>query len=179
MSEIRVATRYARSLFDLASEKNLLKEIEGNALDLIQLIHENHGFNVLLQSPIITSDKKWKIIDKLTSGRVNEMMTSFIKIILRKNREAILEIILRQFVDMHRDLQNIISATVVTAYPISDSTKQNFENYLTQTTKARIELSTKIDEKLLGGFVLRYEDKLVDASVSTQLRNLRKQLINN
>ena len=124
-------------------------------------------------------DKKWNVISKLTKGKVNDVTTSFMQIILRKHREMILKEIFSQFIEMYREKQGIISASVFTAYPIGDDTKKTFENYLVNKTKKKVELNAKVKEDVLGGFVLQYDDKLVDASVSTQLKTLRKTLIHN
>lgn len=179
MSEIRVASRYAKSLFDLATERNLLDKVETDAHTFLDLVRASRQFNAMLKSPVIHMDKKWHIIEKSFRGKVDLLTMEFIKIVLRKRRDEILPDIFQQFLAMYREHKNIISATVYTAVPINDKIKSEVEAYLSKKAHAAtIELKNEVRQDLLGGFVIRYEDKLVDASVASQLKALRNQLIN-
>lgn len=178
MSEIRVASRYAQSLLDIAKEKNLLERIESDANAFLKLTKESRQFDLMVQSPIITSDKKWVVIEKIFGGDFHEITLSFIKIVLRKKREIILSQIFRQYLAYYREMKGILAATVYTAVPVSDKIKEDIKNFLQKQTSSQVELDTQVNADILGGFVIKYEDKLVDASVATQLKSLRNHLIN-
>jgi F-type H+-transporting ATPase subunit delta len=178
MSEIRVASRYAKSLFDLAIERGSRESVHKDASTLLELVSSNRTFANLLKSPIIQTDKKWHVIEKIFKGKFDSLTMDFIKIVLRKRRDIVLPDIFRQFNEMYNNHMNIISATVYTAVPISDKIKEEVQHFLAKRSDAKIELTNEINKELLGGFVLKYEDKMVDASVSTQLRTLRNRLIN-
>ena len=178
MSEIRVATRYAKSLFDLAVEKNVLDAIEKDAKEFLDLNIKSRPFHVMLKSPIVNVDKKWHVFEKVFKASVNPMTMEFIKIVLRKRRDLILPEIFTQFLEMYRESKNIKSVTAYTAVPVTDKIVTEIRKYLATRTNATIELKNEINKELLGGFVLKYDDKLVDASVATQLRTLKNNLIN-
>jgi F-type H+-transporting ATPase subunit delta len=179
MSELRVASRYAKSLFDLAIEKGALGNVEEDSRTFIEVCDQNRGFENMLKSPIITSDKKWSIMTKLFGGKFSPITMSFIKIVLRKNRDIVLKKIFEAFEEMYNEKKGILTATVYTAVPVSEKIKKDITSFLEKETSRSINLKTGIREDILGGFVLQYEDKLLDASVASQLKSLRNHLINN
>jgi F-type H+-transporting ATPase subunit delta len=178
MSELRVATRYATSLFNLSQEKNSLDKIVEDARNFTQIVNENRGFKNMLSSPIVTTDKKMAVINKIFGNSFDPMTMAFIKIVLRKKREIVLPQIFEGVNEMYNKNKGVVSATVYTAVPVSEKIKADIMAFLEKETKRTVDLKLAVKEDILGGFVIKYEDKLVDASVATQLRSLRKHLIN-
>ena len=178
MSETRVAARYSKALFDLAEEKNAMKAVIGDANAFIKVVGENRKLDLLLQSPIVHGYKKASVIGKIFNQEFNPLTTAFIGIVLRKHREMILKTIFEQFVEMYKEKEGILDAIIYTAIPVSEQITDNIKTFLEKQTSAKVDMKVKVDEKLLGGFVLRYEDKLIDASVASQLKALRNHLIN-
>lgn len=179
MSEIRVATRYAQSLFDLASERNAIDKILEDAQGILDTIKANRALDNMLKSPIVHTDTKMKVLDKLFGKNIDELTKSFIKIVLRKKREMILRDIFEAFRQMVLAQKGILTATVYTAVPVSNKITNDIKSFLEAETKRQVELNTEVKEDIMGGLVIRYEDKLIDASVSSQLKALRNHLINN
>src|ERR1017187_209804 len=178
MSEARVAARYARSIFDLAKERDIIDIVKQDSEFFLQACRQSRQFELMLKSPIIPKAKKWHVIKRLFEGRFQPITLAFAHIVLRKNRELVLKEIFQQFDEMYRDNKGIVIANVSTAMPISDSIKEEITAYLKNQTHKTIELQTSIKPELVGGFVLRYEDKLIDASVSSKLKSLKQHLIN-
>jgi len=178
MSETRVAARYARSIFDLAVEQKILDKVEEDAKTFLAYCKASRKFDLMLKSPIIHKHTKWTVLNKLFEDKFQKMTMEFAKIVLRKNRELILKDIFEQFIELYKENKGIVTATVYTAMPVSEAIVKKINAFLTEETKKKVELSTSVSPGLVGGFVLRYEDKLIDASVSTQLKNLRHQLTN-
>jgi F-type H+-transporting ATPase subunit delta len=178
MSETRVAARYARSIFDLAVEQNILEQVENDAKTFLAYCHASRKFDLMLKSPIIHKQTKAAVLKKLFGDKFQKTTLAFMKIVLRKNRELVLKVIFEQFIELYQETKGIVTATVYTAMPVSDAVIKEIDAFLTKQTNKNVELSTSVSPALVGGFVLRYEDKLIDASVSTQLKNLRHQLTN-
>jgi F-type H+-transporting ATPase subunit delta len=179
MSEIRVATRYAQSLFDMAQERKAVDKILEDAQGILNTISENRALGNMLKSPIVHEDTKMKVLDKLFGSKIDELTKSFIRIVMRKKREIILRDIFEAFRQMVLAQKGILTATVYTAVPISNRITKDIKSFLEAETKRQVELNTEVKEDLMGGLVIRYEDKLIDASVSSQLKALRNHLINN
>lgn len=178
MSEIRVATRYARSLLDLSREKKSLEQVYSDAKNILQLLKENRELRVMIKSPVIHGTKKEAILIKIFSGQLSELTFKFIAIVIRKGRETVLEDIFKQFVDQYNKLKGISSATITTATPIDAGLKTRIKGMLDAKTDRTFEIENKVNREMIGGFILRYEDKLVDASILAQLKELQKHLAN-
>lgn len=180
MPNPRLATRYAKALIDLAIEKGQLEEVYADMLWLQSVCKTNRDFVNVLRSPIIKGDVKKKIIEAVTTGRINEITNAFIRLIITKGRESNLPEISSAFVDAYKEKKNIHTIKLTTAFPASEATKNAI---VTQIKKSagyeNVELEENVDPDLIGGFVLQIGDKLVDASVAYDLRAIAKQFENN
>lgn len=179
MSDIRVASRYAKSLIELAEEKSVLEQVNADMQLFTQVVSQNRDFKLLLENPIVKSDKKLAVINAVFKGKVNELTLAFFNLIARKNREAILESVATSYQDQYRELQGIQTAEVVSAYPLTPALRDELGQKLVAQTGKRIELIERVDPALIGGFVLRVGDKQIDSSVKNTLRKLRNQFKDN
>lgn len=180
MHNPRLAGRYAKSLLDLAVEKSQL-EVVYNDMRLIQSICRSSAeFVALLKSPVIHGDKKESIINSVIGGKVNQITSLFIQLLLRKTRESNLPEIANAFIDQYNTLKGIHRMKVTTASPIGDELKQVFINKVKSLTSIQhIELETQVAEKLIGGFTLEMDGNLVDASILRDLNDVKRQFKSN
>ena len=180
MPNPRLASRYAKSLIDLAVETGQLEQVFADMQLLQQICKGNRDFINLLRSPVVKGDTKIKIIKAITTGRITELTDSFITLLIRKTRESNLPEIITAFISQYKLHKNIQTITLTTASPINDVIRKAITD---QVKKASgfdtIELDEKIDENIIGGFVLQAGDKLVDASIAYDLKAIAKQFENN
>jgi F-type H+-transporting ATPase subunit delta len=176
----RLAGRYAKSILDLSIERNELESTYNDMRFLDSVCKSSKDFVSLLKSPVIPSDKKEKILDAITSGKVSTLLATFNKLLIQKNREAFLPEIITAFIQQYKDYKNIHIVTLTTATPVSDALKQNIVDKMKSTTAMQnIELHTEIKEDIIGGFILEVGDQLVDASIAYELNNIKMQFQNN
>ena len=179
MQNPRLATRYAKSLLDLAVERNSVED----TLKDMQLLHsicvQSNDFVIMLRSPVISSDKKLKVISLLLEGRkVSELTNVFVKLLVSKGRELNLPEITVAFQAQYNELKHIRTVTLTTASAMSDAVKKTLEGKIAAYMPGdTVDLKTVVDEKLIGGFVLELEDKLYDASVRKGLNDIRATVI--
>lgn len=178
MSEYRVAGRYAKSLIDLARERNILEAVFADMQTLKHTLENSHELDNLLKSPIINSDKKMSVLRLLFENKFNALTLSFFDIIVRKKREAYMAQIIRAFIEMYNDLNKITVATVKTAVEATEATKAQIKDFLQKQTGKTVELKTTVDKELIGGVVIQIEDKLFDASIAGKLQQAKKELLN-
>ena len=137
-------------------------------------------FVVLLKSPIIKADKKGKVLDAITGGKISVITATFNKLLLQKGREFYLPEIVTAFIAQYKQHLGIQTAKLTTAVPISEELKRSILDKIGAVrTGKTIELETAVDENLIGGFVLEVGDQLVDGSIAFDLRNIKKQFQNN
>ncbi|HVG11775.1 MAG TPA: ATP synthase F1 subunit delta [Flavisolibacter sp.] len=180
MQNPRLGTRYAKSLIDLSVERGELEQVYQDMLYLQALTKESREFLNLLRSPVIKSDVKTKILDSVTEGKVSELTKAFTTLMVSKSRESNLPEIASSFVDQYKSLKGIHTVTLTTATPISEAVKAELVAQVRSTSEMQdIELEAKVDESLIGGFVLQVGDKMVDASISYDLKEVAKQFENN
>lgn len=179
MNNPRLAIRYAKSLIDLATEKGVLDEVFADMQFLKSICNTNPDFVSVLKSPIIKNEKKVKILESITSGRINLITASFMKLLGIKGRELNLPEIINAFLDQYYTIKHIRKVKLTTAAPVSEEIKESFIVKLQHENKGTIELETVVDEKLIGGFVLESEGKLIDSSISKDLKEIKKQFMNN
>lgn len=180
MQNPRLANRYAKSLIDVAVEKNLLEQICADMKLLIAMIKSSKEFYNLLKSPIVKADKKIAIINAVTDGKINAVTTLFNKLLVSKGRESELLDIAEAFVEQYNAIKGIHKVTLTTAIEISADVKATLENKIkAEQGIGLVELETKVDESLIGGFVLEFNNNLVDASIARDLRDVKKQFAKN
>ncbi|HEY8387496.1 MAG TPA: ATP synthase F1 subunit delta [Parasegetibacter sp.] len=177
----RLARRYAKSLVDLASEKNALEAVYQDMLFIQSICKQSREFVTLLKSPVVKGDKKEKIIHSITEkAGINEITRQFISLLIRKGREYEFPEIVTAFIAQYKAIKEIYEVQLTTAVPVSEELKQSIISKIKASTPMQnIDLKTVVDESLIGGFVLEMGDKLVDASISRDLRDISKQFSSN
>jgi len=180
MSVQRIASRYAKSLIDLAQERGKLDRV----LEDVQSFKEvtkNRDFLLLLRSPVVKPDVKGKIFDQLFKGKYDEMTLLFLHILLRKGRESQLAEIANEFVAQYRAIKHISTVKLTTASPLGEAVVQSIHDKLVASTSTdqNVEVVTQVNPDLIGGFVIEFEDKLYDASVAHKLNQMKKNFKGN
>lgn len=176
----RLAARYAKSLIDFAQEKGQLEAVFKDIKYLEAVIKQSRDFVNLLRSPVIKADKKQTIIDTVTRNKVTELTAAFTRLLVIKGRENALPEIVNAFIDQYNKLKGIHQVKLTTAVPLSEELKNEItKKMIVEAGLGKIELQTKVDEDLIGGFVLEFNNNKVDASIVRDLLDVKKQFMNN
>ncbi len=180
MPNPRLAARYAKSILDLAIERDQLDNVYNDMLLLREAFRISRELVFLLKSPIIKSDKKRQILEAITAGKISPLTTAFNKLLMSKEREAYLPEIVTAFVDQYKIYKGIRTVKLTTAIPISEQLKQTIlDKVKADQHVSQIELITEVKEELIGGFVLEIGDQLIDTSVAFDLHTIKQQFENN
>ncbi len=179
MKEVRVASRYAKSLLGLAVEQKKLDKVYADMVLIKNTIEENRELELLLKNPIIKKDKKEKILTAIFAANIDTVSMMFINIITRKNRERILLDIAQAFIHQYKVYNNIVTAEVTTAIPLDEALKKELEQQIKKVEDGNIEIISKIDESIIGGIIVRVGDKQINQSIKYKLNQLRKQFDDN
>lgn len=179
MSDIRVAARYAKSLIDLANERGVLDEIKSDMVLFVKVVEENPSFQLLLKNPIINHAKKLAVLKGIFQGKVDQMTFSFFEIITRKNREALLLDVAKQFIVQFNALKGISMATVTTAIPLDADLRARIKAIVLEKTGNQSEIKEKVDPSIIGGYILQIGDRRIDDSVRSRLNSLKMKFSDN
>jgi F-type H+-transporting ATPase subunit delta len=176
----RVASRYVKSLLDMAVGQGLLDKVHGDMQLFAGTIDKSRDLELMLKSPVIRHDKKNAILSSIFKTKVTALTMAFIDILTRKNREPLLPEIAKEFHNAYNVYKGIGKASVTTTVPMDAKTRAEFETIVKKLSdKKEVELEEKVDKDLIGGFVLNVEDKQIDASIKNNLKKLKLKFSEN
>lgn len=180
MRQSKVASRYAKALFDLALETSVLEKIkEDIRLIAATTVGELHA---VMMSPVIRGDKKEKIFAAVFGDKVNALTTSFFTLLFRKGREVAIRDIMEAYMELYRKHHKIQRVEITTAVSVDEKVHQKILESMHQMKgyeQMQFDVQAKVDPSIVGGFVLQVGDTLFDASIRHDLQVIRKQFIEN
>lgn len=180
MPNPRLAGRYAKSLLDLAVEKNQLEPVYEDMVLMNSLIKASPEFERVLKSPVIKGDKKEKIISALTKDKMGAISTSFTRLLVKKGREFYLPEIITAFIKQYKDYQGIHIVSLTTAVPLTEDVKSVIVHKISESAHLKqVELKTKVNPDIIGGFIIEVDGQLIDASILYDLNAIKKQFESN
>lgn len=180
MPNPRLATRYAKSLIGLAQERQELETVYNDMLFLQRICKSNRDFVNLLRSPVVKADKKDAIITAITKDRISKITATFAKLLTDKGREEDLPEIIDAFISQYNEIKGIQKVRLTTAVPVSDDLKKALLDKVKKSTGFdKVEMEALVNENLIGGFILEYNNNLVDASILRDLKDISKQFQEN
>ncbi len=175
MNSTKAASRYAKALLELAIEQGNLEKVSADMAYMHKVCSEEKEFVILLNSPIIKSDKKISIFNSLF-GDFDRLSSMFIDLIAKNRREYMLGDIAASFDAQLKAHKGIVPVTLISAKPLNAKTKDMIMEKISASVKGKLEVNEEIDESLIGGFIVRMDDKQIDASIATQFKNLKQRL---
>jgi F-type H+-transporting ATPase subunit delta len=178
MNQSKISVRYAKAIYSLALEQNLLEQVRGD-MDLVyKTCVSLPDFSLVLESPIVKTSDKQKMISQIFTGKIQDLSLQFLLLIARNKRENYLRDITRYFLDLYKREKGIKTALLTSAVPLDNAARQQLVDLIKKTYGKEVEMSELVEEKIVGGFILRLDDQQYDASVSTLLKKLKQELIN-
>jgi len=174
MSIFTVASRYAKSLLDLAQEQGQLDAVKVDIEGVISVLRSNSELLAILKNPIIKGDKKRNILAAIFEKNINPIILSFFSILVNKGRAAILLDIAQEFVREYNEAKGIVNASVTSATALSEVNLAELQKIIADEIKAEVILNNIVDPSLIGGFVVRVSDRQIDASIAGKLNKLEK-----
>jgi F-type H+-transporting ATPase subunit delta len=174
MADIKAASRYVKSLLNLAVEKGVLEHVHNDMVTFDKVLSENRALVTTLRSPIIKHYKKKNILNAIFQGKFNDLTLSFFRIITEKNREELLPLIAKEFHSAYNEHQGIGKASVVTAVPIDNELREQILTVAKKVVgKAKVELKEEVDPSIIGGFILNAGSQQIDSSIKHKLKILQ------
>lgn len=177
MSVFKVASRYAKSILDLAKEKGTLEQVKEEMDEIAKVIKSSTELRAVLANPIIKIDKKQNILKALFEGKVSTEVSSFFNIMVNKGRGNLVYATALEFIREYNELKGIVKAEVISAKPLSSANIQSIGNAIAQQINASVILTNKVDASLIGGFIIKVGDKQLDESIAGKLNKLERHFI--
>jgi F-type H+-transporting ATPase subunit delta len=169
-----LSNRYAQALFDLALELKVLDKVDSDLMLVSKVFSENRELRVIIANPVIDAHKKVNIFNKIFEDKLQELSIKFLRLITNKGREKYIPYICDAFIDIYKEFKNILPVYITTAQVADKEVTDDISRKLKDATKMNIELTEDINEDIIGGFVVNFQDYQYDASIIKQLNKLKK-----
>ena len=175
MAEL-VAKRYAEALFEVAEEMGKLDGFKEEINGVSKVFEDEERLMTIFQHPKLSKKEKKDIVNSIFKGRVSQEILNFLYIIIDKGRERFISDISKSYTSLSNEKQGIVEAKAITAVPLGEEEKKNLEERLSKKLDKKIILTNMIDESILGGVLVRIEDKVIDSSIKGRLEEIEKNL---
>ena len=176
MSKSLLANKIGYSLFEVAKENNSLEQVSYELNEVAKVINENSDFVTLMNNPNIEKIKKINLIDASFSG-VNKYVVNVVKILAGNLQISLINFVLEQFTELFNRYSNSVVVKVESASPLTELQLENLKEKLKNELQLeKVELNNFVDESLLGGFKLTYNNKVVDASIKAKLSAIKAKI---
>ena len=177
MIEKTLTVGYVQALFEIAKAQNAFKQTIQDLEKVVELLRENHELRKILFHPAIPRERKTQLVDSILAPHISHLVGNFLRLIIDKRREKVLERIMYEYKSIADLVGGIMRATIQTATPLSEPQLSRLKQALERLSEKKVETSTEINPKILGGVIVRMGNKIIDGSIASRLKNLRRRLV--
>lgn len=173
----KAARRYSSTFLQVAREEDLVEEVMEDLQFIRNTLDDSRELILFLRSPIVKKSDKAEVIEELFKDHVRETTFMFLKLMIQKNREALLHEITEAYTEQYNKYAGIQPVYIHTAYELSDEQKKQLTEALEEYTGMTVESHYHIDKSLKGGVAVRIEDTVIDGTVRYKLDKLEKRFM--
>lgn len=176
MNESIIAHRYALALYGYASDKKIDQVVYNDAKLIREQLTTSKPGMKFMESPNVKTSVKKLFLKKVFSNHIHDGTLNFLNLVVDQLRQSLMDDMLRIYEDIYKKNNNIFSVNITTATELDNEQKMHFKQIIAQKIKGVADLTVKVNPELIGGMVLRINDKLLDTSIRSQLKRIEKQL---
>jgi F-type H+-transporting ATPase subunit delta len=177
MNESIIAVRYTKAIFSLAKEKNILDHVKSDIEIIYSVLNESPELRQFFENPVLMPSKKKEVIDHIFKS-LHPQTLSFINLLIDNKREEYMHQIARNFLDKYRQYKGIQTVVFTSVVKIEEKTVTAIIELVKNIFKTDVELTSQLNEKIIGGFILRIGDKQFNASIHSSLNKIKRKLLN-
>lgn len=179
MESYRINANYAKALFMLAGETGHYDEVAEDMRLVSRVCGENRVLNTVFNNPTILEVKKRAIVADLFGEKVCRESLAFLNFVVKKNRSVNLRGIADAYLEMYRESKNVILSKLTTAFEVDESVKQEVSKLVSTHTGKTVELETKVDQSIIGGLMVEFNNTMYDSRISAKIAKLRREFNKN
>ena len=172
------ASRYSLALYELATEANMLSEVEVHSASIIDLISSSDDFNSLTKNPTNNKQDQINSLNKISERyKLNELLLKFLNFLASKRRFVYVDKILKSFIEICSIKRGELKAELTSAKDLTESEINNIKEELTKNFNSKIKLNYKHDASLIGGLIVQVGSIMVDTSIKNKLQQIENRMI--
>jgi F-type H+-transporting ATPase subunit delta len=170
-----IAQVYARALFEVAMERDILDEIHDELGAFTEALDVNRELAVFFFSPYFSSEEKKNGLERAVTGADPAFM-NFLQALLERHRMPAIFRIRARFEQLWDEENKLLPVEVTSSVELDKEIVQSIGERIGEQTGQKVELSSRVDPDILGGLVVRVGNFVLDASIRNRLNQLRKQV---
>ena len=175
---ITSAERYSLALYELASESNVLSQVEDHSSSILNLISSSKDFSDLIKDPTNSQEDLLKVIDIISNdNKFESLLKNFLSFLITKRRFFYVEQILKSFIETCSQKRGELKAELKSAKELSVDEISKITDELTKNFSSKIKLNYKHDESLIGGLIVQVGSTMVDTSIKNKLQQIENRMI--
>ena len=172
------AKRYSLALYELASESNLLLQVEENSSAVLKLITTSKDFNNFIKNPTTSLDSLIDVINKISeTNKIEVLFKNFIIFLVKKRRFFYVDQILKIFIEVWSEKRGELKAEIKSAKELSKDEIGKITEELSNNFNSKIKLNYKYDKSLIGGLIVQVGSTMVDSSIKNKLQQIENRMI--
>jgi len=168
-----ITTPYAEAFLQVAESRKEVEEIVSQSKSILEIWSQSLDFRDAMSSPVLEVETKKEILEKIFANEVTPSFLNLLKLLADRQRIGILNSVLERLLELYREQRNIALATVTSASALNDDQQTEIMKTVQSVAGTdNLELDLKVDPDLIGGFIINVGSKVIDASLSGQVRRL-------
>ena len=171
-----ISVRYARALLKSATEQQLDDAVYQEMQLLAKSYIDVPQLRQTIDNPMLSKDKKEALLLTAVGGEPTPLTRAFIALVLKEDREPVMQFIANSYVTLYRQQKNVIRGRLITAAAVSPATEQKMRQMVESKTNGTVEFETEVNPDIIGGFILEYDTYRMDASVKAKLNSILQTL---
>ena len=172
-----ISVRYARALLKSALDAKLDEQVYQEMQLLAKSYVEVPELRHTIDNPMLAKEKKEALLMTAIGGSQSSALSkSFVALVLREDRENMIQFMANSYVTLYRQQKNIIRGKLTTAVAVAPAIEQKMRQMVESKTKGNVEFETEVNADIIGGFILEYDTYRMDSSVKTKLNSILSAL---
>ena len=162
---------YANSLIETGLDNRLISD---SLSAITEIIDKSEDFSQVMLNPAIPSSTKFEIIDEIFQNKIDEKIINFLKIIVEKNRFSQFKEIVSAYFEKSDEINNIKRVEIISAVELSENQKSKITEKLQSKLQKTVIPNWVLNEEIIGGLVVKYDDEVIDNSLKNKLEKISK-----
>ena len=171
-----ISVRYARALLKSATDAKIEADVYKEMQTLAKTYTEVPQLRQTIDNPMLSKDTKQQLLLTAVGEKPCELTKAFISLVLKEDRENVMQFIANSYVTLYRQQKNVIRGRLITAAAVSPATEQKMRQMVESKTNGTVEFETEVSPDIIGGFILEYDTYRMDASVKSKLNSILQTL---
>ena len=171
-----ISVRYARALLKSATDAKIEADVYKEMQTMAKTYAEVPQLRQTIDNPMLSKDTKQTLLLTAVGEKPCELTKAFISLVLKEDRENVMQFIANSYVTLYRQQKNVIRGRLITAAAVSPATEQKMRQMVESKTNGTVEFETEVNPDIIGGFILEYDTYRMDASIKSKLNSILQTL---